>query len=243
MNYYQNRTYRQEYYTEFVYRKILDNIIAIFIAIILSHINNKYPYNKTMELDYSYECTLSILIENQPSILTRIVGLLTRRGFVIESLAVGSTEYENLSRVIIVLPGNLRMIDQVTRQLYKLFSTLKVYNLTLVPSITRELILVKIFAKSPERQEIIELARVFDLNIIDYTNKTITLEITGDGKKIIAIEQILHKFGVLEKVRTGKIGITRESLAVGQLYTIDREPTRRQILDSHIAEIEAKIYI
>ena len=83
----------------------------------------------------------------------------------------------------------------------------------------------------------------FNKSIIDYTNKTITLEITGDRKKIIAIEQILHKFGVLEKVRTGKIGITRESLAVGQLYTIDREPIRRQILDSHIAEVEAKTYI
>ena len=243
MNYYQNRTYRQEYYTEFVYRKILDNIIAIKIAIILSHINNKYPYNKTMELDYSYECTLSILIENQPSILTRVIGLLSRRGFMIDSLAIGATEYDGLSRIIIVLPGNLRLVDQLTRQLYKLLPTIKIFNLTNAPSITRELILVKIFAKNPERQEIIELARVFDLNIIDYTNKTITLEITGDGKKIIAIEQILHKFGVLEKVRTGKIGLTRESLAVGQLYTIDREPTRRQILDSHIAEIEAKIYI
>ena len=243
MNYYQNRIYRQEYYTEFVYRKILDNIIAIFIAIILSHINNKYPYNKTMELDYSYECTLSILVENQPSILTRVIGLLSRRGFMIDSLAIGATEYDGLSRIIIVLPGNLRLVDQLTRQLYKLLPTIKIFNLTNAPSITRELILVKIFAKNPERQEIIELARVFDLNIIDYTNKTITLEITGDGKKIIAIEQILHKFGVLEKVRTGKIGITRESLAVGQLYTIDREPTRRQILSSHIAEIEAKIYI
>ena len=243
MNYYRNRTYRQEYYIEFVYRKIFDNIIAIFIAIILSHINNKYPYNKTMELDYSYECTLSILVENQPSILTRVIGLLSRRGFMIDSLAIGATEYDGLSRIIIVLPGNLRLVDQLTRQLYKLLPTIKIFNLTNAPSITRELILVKIFAKNPERQEIIELARVFDLNIIDYTNKTITLEITGDGKKIIAIEQILHKFGVLEKVRTGKIGITRESLAVGQLYTIDREPTRRQILDSHIAEIEARIYI
>jgi len=196
-----------------------------------------------MELDYSYECTLSILIENQPSILTRVIGLLSRRGFMIDSLAIGATEYEGLSRIIIVLPGNLRLVDQLTRQLYKLLPTIKIFNLTNSPSITRELILVKIFAKNPERQEIIELARVFDLNIIDYTNKTITLEITGDGRKIIAIEQILHKFGVLEKVRTGKIGLTRESLAVGQLYTIDREPTRRQILDSHIAEIEAKIYI
>ena len=196
-----------------------------------------------MELDYSYECTLSILVENQPSILTRVIGLLSRRGFMIDSLAIGATEYDGLSRIIIVLPGNLRLVDQLTRQLYKLLPTIKIFNLTNAPSITRELILVKIFAKNPERQEIIELARVFDLNIIDYTNKTITLEITGDGKKIIAIEQILHKFGVLEKVRTGKIGITRESLAVGQLYTIDLEPTRRQILDSHIAEIEAKIYI
>ena len=196
-----------------------------------------------MELDYSYECTLSILIENQPSILTRVIGLLSRRGFMIDSLAIGATEYEGLSRIIIVLPGNLRLVDQLTRQLYKLLPTIKIFNLTNSPSITRELILVKIFAKNPERQEIIELARVFDLNIIDYTNKTITLEITGDGRKIIAIEQILHKFGVLEKVRTGKIGLTRESLAVGQLYTIDREPTRRQILDEHIAEIEAKIYI
>ena len=196
-----------------------------------------------MELDYSYECTLSILVENQPSILTRIIGLLSRRGFIIDSLAIGATEYDLLSRIIVVLPGNLRLVDQLTRQLYKVLPTIKIFNLTNSPSITRELILVKIFAKSPQRHEIFEIAQVFELNIIDYTNRTITLEITGDRKKIIAIEQMLHKFGVLEKVRTGKIGITRESLAVGQLYTIDREPLRRQILDSHITEIEAKIYL
>ena len=78
-----------------------------------------------MEITYEYECLLSILVENQPSILTRIVGLLTRRGFIIESLVVGSTEYESLSRILIVLPGNLRIIDQVTRQLYKLFPVVK----------------------------------------------------------------------------------------------------------------------
>ena len=135
-----------------------------------------------MELDYSYECTLSILVENQPSILTRVIGLLSRRGFMIDSLAIGATEYDGLSRIIIVLPGNLRLVDQLTRQLYKLLPTIKIFNLTNAPSITRELILVKIFAKNPERQEIIELARVFDLNIIDYTNNTINIEITGDGK-------------------------------------------------------------
>ena len=196
-----------------------------------------------MQLDYSYECTLSILIENQPSILTRIIGLLSRRGFIIENLAVGSTEYEGLSRIIIVLPGNLRLIDQLTRQLYKILPTVKVFNLTNSPSITRELILIKILANSNERKEILEIAKVFELNIIDYTNKTVTLEITGDAKKIIAIEQMLHKFGILEKIRTGTIGITRESLAAGQLYTIDRDPIRRKMLDSHISEIEAKLYL
>ena len=196
-----------------------------------------------MELDYVYECTLSILVENQPSILTRVIGLLSRRGFMIDSLAIGSTEYDGLSRIIIVLPGNLRLVDQLTRQLYKVLPTIKIFNLTNSPSITRELILVKIFAKSAEHHEIFEIAQVFDLNIIDYTNKIITLEITGDRKKIIAIEQMLHKFGILEKVRTGKIGMIRESLAAGQLYTIDRDQIRRKILDSHIAEIEAKIYL
>ena len=159
-----------------------------------------------MELEYSYECTLSILVENQPSIITRVVGLLSRRGFVIESLAIGSTEYESLSRIVIVLPGNLRLIDQLTRQLYKLFPTVKVYNLTNSPSITRELILIKILATMEERRQILDIAKVFDLEIVDYTNRTVTLEITGDAKKVFAVEQLLHQFGILEKIRTGVIG-------------------------------------
>ncbi len=196
-----------------------------------------------MELDYSYECTLSILVENQPSILTRIVGLLSRRGFIIESLAVGSTEYEGLSRVIIVLPGNLRLIDQLTRQLYKIFTTVKVFNLTNSPSITRELILLKLLASIEERRQILEIAKVFELDIIDYTNKTITLEITGNAKKIVAAEQMLYKFGVLEKVRTGTVGITRESLTTGQLYTVERDTIRRKMIDSHVSELETKFYL
>jgi acetolactate synthase I/III small subunit len=196
-----------------------------------------------MELDYSYECTLSILVENQPSILTRIVGLLSRRGFIIESLAVGSTEYEGLSRVIIVLPGNLRLIDQLTRQLYKIFTTVKVFNLTNSPSITRELILLKLLASIDERRQILEIAKVFELDIIDYTNKTITLEITGNAKKIVAAEQMLYKFGILEKVRTGTVGLTRESLTTGQLYTVDRDTIRRKMIDSHVSELETKFYL
>jgi len=196
-----------------------------------------------MQLKYDYECILSILVENQPSILTRIVGLFTRRGFIINSLAVGTTEYPGLSRIVIALPANLRMIDQVTRQLYKLFPTVKVFNLTNIPSITRELILIKVLSSIEERRQILEITNIFNANIVDCTNRTITLEITGDSKKIVAIEQMLHKFGILEIVRTGKIGLTTESLTSGQLYKTEREELRRKMTNSHVLEIETKLYL
>jgi len=196
-----------------------------------------------MELKYNYECILSILVENQPSILTRIVGLFTRRGFIINSLAVGTTEYTGLSRIVIALPANLRIIDQVTRQLYKIFPTVKVFNLTNVPSITRELILRKVLSSIEERRQILEIANIFNANIVDCTNRTVTLEITGDSKKTVAIEQMLHKFGILEIVRTGKIGLSTESLTSGQLYKTERELLRRKMTNSHMLEIETKLYL
>lgn len=196
-----------------------------------------------MELEYQYECIISILVENQPSILTRIVGLLTRRGFIIESLVIGSTEYERLSRLIIVLPGNLRIVDQITRQLYKLFPVVKVYNLTHIPSITRELMLVKILANHLERRKILEIARIFNAEIVDCTNTTITLEISGNSEKIVAVEQMLNSFGILEKVRTGKIGVSSESIVAGQLYTVSKDRLRRKLVSSHVMEIEGRLYI
>jgi len=196
-----------------------------------------------MLLEYFYECILSILVENQPSMLTRIVGLLTRRGFNIESLAVGSTEYESLSRLVVVLPGNLRTIDQVSRQLYKLFSVVKVYNLTHVPCIKRELILLKILVTEIERQKVLEIANVFNANIVDCTNKTVTLEITGDSEKVVAVEQMLNKFGILEKIRTGKVGLSCESLVGGQIYTVSHDNLRRRMVNYHIREIEGKMYL
>lgn len=194
-----------------------------------------------MELEY--ECTLSILIENQPSILTRIAGLLTRRGFRIDSLAIGSSEYEDVSRIVLVLPGNLKIMDQVTRQIYKLFSVIKIYNLTHIPVIERELILFKISATIKERRTILEIATVFNAAIVDCTNSTVTLEVTGDSEKIVAIEQMIHKFGILEKVRTGKIAVNRESLVAGRLYTNQRDQLRRKLLKPHVNEIEAKYYL
>nr|YP_009093399.1 acetohydroxyacid synthetase small subunit [Cerataulina daemon]AIR76072.1 acetohydroxyacid synthetase small subunit [Cerataulina daemon] len=196
-----------------------------------------------MELTYEYECLLSILVENQPSILTRLVGLLTRRGFVIESLVVGPTEYDSLSRIIIVLPGNLRIIDQVTRQLYKLFPVVKVYNLTHIPSITRELIFFKILANQSERQKILEITKIFNATVVDCTNKTITIEVTGDSEKIVALEQMINQFGILEKIRTGKIGISKESIVGSQLYTVHRDRLRRKIINTHVVELENKMYL
>ena len=196
-----------------------------------------------MELNYSYECILSILIENQPSILTRIIGLLSRRGFIIESAAIGPTEYEGLSRIVIVTQGNLKVVDQLTRQLYKLFPTVKIFNLTTIPSIKRELILLKLLVNSSERRHVLEIADVFKLNVVDYTNRTITLEITGDRKKIVSVEQVLHKFGILEKTCTGVIGLPHESLISGQLYTVQQDILRRNLMNSHVLEMESKMYV
>jgi len=196
-----------------------------------------------MDLDYSYECTLSILVDNQSSILTRVVGLLTRRGFIIESLTIGSTEYDGLSRIIIVLLGNGKLIDQVTRQLYKLFAIVKIYNLTHVPLIERELVLFKMLANATERRDILKIANIFDAKVVDCTNNTVTLQVVGDPEKIVAIEELIHRFGILEKVRTGKIGLQRDSIAGGLLYTVDREHLRRRMIKPHINEIEGKFYL
>lgn len=196
-----------------------------------------------MESNYLYECIISVIVENQPNILTRVVGLLSRRGFMIESLAVGSTEYESLSRIVIVLPGNLRIIDQLTRQLYRIFSTVKVFNLTNFSSIKRELILLKILVGAKERLKVLQITKVFGIKIIDYTNKTVTLEIIGNDQKVFAIEQMLYKFGILEKVKTGKIALISESLTLGQLYTVENNSIRRRMLNSHIIELEAKFYL
>lgn len=196
-----------------------------------------------MKTEYEYECTISILIENQPSILPRITGLLTRRGFKVDSLAIGSTEYEKTSRLVLILPGNMRVIDQITRQLYKLLPVIKIQNLTHIPSIRRELLLLKILSTSKDRSKILEIATFFRAKILDFAEKALTLEVTGDSEKIIALEQLIHRFGILELVRTGKIALSRESIANGQLFTIQKEADRCKILNSYISEIETKLYL
>nr|YP_010241892.1 acetohydroxyacid synthetase small subunit [Coscinodiscus wailesii]QTI82807.1 acetohydroxyacid synthetase small subunit [Coscinodiscus wailesii] len=196
-----------------------------------------------MQIEYKYECTLSILIENQPSILPRIVGLLTRRGFKVDSLAIGSTEYDQTSRLIIILPGNMRVIDQITRQLYKLLPIIKIQNLTHFPSIRRELLLLKILSTRKDRSKILEIATFFRAKILDFAERVLTIEVTGDSEKIIALEQLINQFGVLELVRTGKIALSRESIINAQLFTKQKNVNRKKILNSYISEVETKLYL
>ena len=155
-----------------------------------------------IEFQLEYECILSILIENQLGIITRIASILNRRNFPIHSIAIGSCEYENMTRIVVVLPGNLNYIDQVTRQLYKIYAVAKVQNLSRLPAIYRELVLFKISLSDENRKEVLETINIFKANILDCTNAIVTIEITGDSEKISAFEQMIHKFPIIEKQLT-----------------------------------------
>ena len=155
--------------------------------------------------------TLAITVFNESGVLTRISSLFARRGYNIESLAVGPTEQIGVSRLTIVLPGTKRSIEQLRKQLYKLIDIIKVEDITNVPCVERELMVLKIKASKLSRAEILEIANIFRAKVIDFSLYSITLEITGDPGKIVVFEKVLSKFGVMEIARTGKIALTRES--------------------------------
>jgi len=155
--------------------------------------------------------TLSVLVEDESGVLSRIAGLFARRGFNIESLAVGPAEQFGISRITMVVPGDDRSIEQLTKQLYKLINVLKVQDITTTPCVERELMLIKVNATSSTRSEVIELAQVFRARVVDIAEDSLTLEIVGDPGKMVAIIQVLSKFGIREMARTGKLALTRES--------------------------------
>ena len=155
--------------------------------------------------------TLSVLVEDEAGVLTRIAGLFARRGFNIESLAVGPAEQEGVSRVTMVVPADRRVIEQLTKQLYKLVNVLKVQDITEIPCVERELMLLKVNATSSSRSEIVELAQIFRARVVDVAEDSLTLEVVGDPGKMVAIVKVLQKFGLREVARTGKVALTRES--------------------------------
>jgi len=152
---------------------------------------------------------LSVLVENKAGVLTRIAGLFARRGFNIDTLAVGPTEDESVSRMTIVLDGASHPIDQVTKQLHKLINVIKIRDLEPKDTIAREMALFKVSADGQTRGEIMQLAEIFRTRIIDVSGRTVTIEVTGTADKIEAFEDMVRPFGLVEMVRTGEIAIAR----------------------------------
>ena len=152
---------------------------------------------------------LSVLVENKPGVLTRIAGLFARRGFNIDTLAVGPTEDPDVSRMTITLDGAAHPIDHVTKQLHKLVNVIKIRDLEPDETIAREMALFKVSADGQTRGEIMQLADIFRGRIVDVSSRTATIEITGTHDKIEAFEQMVRPFGLIEMVRTGEIAIAR----------------------------------
>ena len=155
--------------------------------------------------------TLSVLVEDEAGVLTRIAGLFARRGFNIESLAVGPAEQSGISRITMVVQGDDAVIEQIIKQLYKLVNVLKVQDLTGIPCVERELMLLKVNATSSTRSELLELAQIFRARVVDVAEDSVVIEVVGDPGKMVAIFQVLSRFGLREVARTGKIALTRES--------------------------------
>jgi acetolactate synthase I/III small subunit len=154
---------------------------------------------------------LAILVENKPGVLARIAGLFARRGFNIDTLAVGPTEDPNISRITLTLDGAVHPIDQVTKQLHKLVNVLKIRDMEPEETIAREMALFKVTSAVENRAEIMQFAEIFRAKIVDVSRRTMTIEVTGSAEKVEAFERMIRPHGLVEMVRTGEIAIARSS--------------------------------
>jgi acetolactate synthase I/III small subunit len=152
---------------------------------------------------------LSILVENKPGVLSRISGLFARRGFNIDTLAVGPTDDERFSRITLTLDGAVHPIDQVTKQLHKLINVLKIRDLEPGETLSRELAMFKIAADGASRTEVMQICEIFRAKIVDVTKRSVVVEVTGTCDKIDAFERLVRPFGLIEMARTGEIAIAR----------------------------------
>jgi acetolactate synthase-1/3 small subunit len=152
---------------------------------------------------------LSLLVENKPGVLARIAGLFARRGFNIESLAVGPTDDATISRLTLTVDGATHPIDQVTKQLHKLVNVIKIRDLEPSEAVARELALFKISADGDSRAQVMQFAEIFRGKIVDVHKRSLTVEVTGTDDKIEAFEEMVRPFGLIEMVRTGEIAVSR----------------------------------
>ena len=153
--------------------------------------------------------TLSVLVENKPGVLARVSGLFSRRGFNIQSLAVGATEQKNLSRMTIVVSVEDFPLEQVTKQLNKLINVIKIVEQDADNSVSRELALIKVRADATTRGQVIEAVNLFRAKVVDVSNESLTVEATGTPEKIEALLRVLEPYGVREIVQSGVVSLSR----------------------------------
>jgi len=158
--------------------------------------------------------TLAVLVENRAGVLARVAGLFRRRGFNIESLAVGPTEDPTISRMTIVVNGDDRTVEQVVKQLDKLIDVLHVEALSPLEMVSRELALIKVRAGAAQRAPVIQIADVFRANVVDVGKETLVIEVTGEQDKVDALLELLSEYGIVEVARTGKIALSRGARAI-----------------------------
>lgn len=160
---------------------------------------------------------LSILVENNAGVLSRVTGLFSRRGYNIASLSVGVTEEEELSRITIVVFCDDLVIEQIVKQVEKLVDVIRVIDLSADNGVFRELALIKVKATSEQRSEIISIVNIFRANIIDVATEALTIEITGEQTKIAAFTALMEPFGIKEIVRTGTTGLCRGNDSIKEI--------------------------
>jgi len=153
--------------------------------------------------------TITVLVDNKPGVLSRVSGLFSRRGYNIESLAVSITENPDISRMTLVVNGDEQEVEQITKQLHKLIDVSKVQDYLNTPIIARELALIKVNASVENRTALLQLVEVFRGRVVDMSEKTFVIELTGGNDKIDAFEKLLEPYGVRELVRTGRIAMAR----------------------------------
>ena len=153
--------------------------------------------------------TLSVLVENKPGVLVRIAGLFSRRGFNIDSLAVGPTEHHEISRMTIVVNCDERPLEQVTKQLNKLVNVLKIVELEQGFAVQRELMLIKVRADTESRSKVLETVQLFRAKVVDVALDAVTVEATGNREKLEALIRVLEPFGIKELVQSGMVAVGR----------------------------------
>jgi acetolactate synthase-1/3 small subunit len=170
--------------------------------------------------------TIVALVEDHPGVLNRIVSLFRRRNFNIESLAVGHTEVAGVSRMTIVVSGSDTVVEQVSKQLYKVIDVLKVTDVTHEKAVNRELALVKVTSTGQNRAEIMQLVDIYRAKIVDVAADSVMVEITGPESKVDSLLSLLRPFGIKEMVRTGRISMMRG--VAGSIRVPDDEPEAKR---------------